>query len=510
MALGRERRAVGRARRAPVVTGPAVGAVVALLLVATGRWIGGVVLGLTVVAVMQVHAVAPVAGARLDHSVGRAARAVGAGLGFLLLGLVQVVVLWPAALLSRLFTGRWRTTGWQGHDERGPSTRPFARDPRPTAGAQSGVLRVVGVLTVLVLLDLALGAALTGTGLLPGAQGDVIEQQTAQWRATMASPAIVDEPWAERYTDDLLEAVSARDPVYVPYLVTGYREFHSPYINMSDRERLSYEPDIAAGEQPLRIAFFGGSALFGLGQRDEHTIPSEFARLAEGHGVPVEVHNYGVAGWVAWQELHYFERLLAADEQYDLVVFVDGFNDVAVQDIAYSPEPTHFGAPLIQQLGVEYHREHSTEPGLFDGVRRLLDDWGDASGTVRILDALGSDEEQLPPWEQPSGEGTTEQRLDATFDIYGRALRLVEDLAEDHDVPVRFYWQPRDGGWPAEVTARIPDPVVDLSDVFAGVDEPVFIDAAHTNELGARVMAEALWDDLARDLDGFSAQAGAG
>ncbi len=60
----------------------------------------------------------------------------------------------------------------------------------------------------------------------------------------------------------------------------------------------------------MSVWFFGASALFGDGQRDDHTIPSEFARLAEADGIPVEVRNYGRPGIAMWQELELFEQLV--------------------------------------------------------------------------------------------------------------------------------------------------------------------------------------------------------
>ncbi|MBX3285723.1 MAG: SGNH/GDSL hydrolase family protein, partial [Actinobacteria bacterium] len=42
----------------------------------------------------------------------------------------------------------------------------------------------------------------------------------------------------------------------------------------------------------------------------------------------------------------------------------------------------------------------------------------------------------------------------------------------------------------------LPDGVVDLSTMFAEQDPPVFYDTAHTNELGARRVAEAMWREL--------------
>ena len=98
--------------------------------------------------------------------------------------------------------------------------------------------------------------------------------------------------------------------------------------------------------------------MFGVGQRDEHTIPSEVARLAEDDGVALEVHNYGLPGWVAWQEVQYLERLLARGERYDLAVFYDGFNELLVQGTGYSADPTHLGADVMDRFARDFTREH--------------------------------------------------------------------------------------------------------------------------------------------------------
>src|SRR5690606_19875732 len=93
--------------------------------------------------------------------------------------------------------------------------------------------------------------------------------------------------------------------------------------------------------------------------------------------------------------------------------------------------------------------------------------------------------------------------VDAALDVHARARVLAEVLAEEHDLPVRFFWQPRRGGWPAEVLDRLPPEVTDLSGVFDDLPEDsVYIDAdVHTDEDGARRLAEALWAEVAADLE---------
>ena len=68
--------------------------------------------------------------------------------------------------------------------------------------------------------------------------------------------------------------------------------------------------------------------MFGLYQRDEHTIPSEFARLAEADGIPLRVVNYGSLAYVNWQEVLLLEQLVTGGSEPDLAVFYDGFNEL--------------------------------------------------------------------------------------------------------------------------------------------------------------------------------------
>jgi len=51
-----------------------------------------------------------------------------------------------------------------------------------------------------------------------------------------------------------------------------------------------------------------------------------------------------------------------------------------------------------------------------------------------------------------------------------------------------------------------PDGVIDLTDAWAGTDEAILTDQAHTNELGARLVAEAMYDHLQPDLRRLAAE----
>jgi lysophospholipase L1-like esterase len=73
-------------------------------------------------------------------------------------------------------------------------------------------------------------------------------------------------------------------------------------------------------------------------------------------------------------------------------------------------------------------------------------------------------------------------------------------LAQSHDTPVRYFWQPRAAGWDPAIIDRLPSGVTSLADVFDGHQQQLYIDEVHTNEAGARILARALWHQLGSGL----------
>ncbi len=352
----------------------------------------------------------------------------------------------------------------------------------------------VFVVAVLVVVDLAVGALLTATGVLwPLDRGDVYVLEHT--RPSGDTPrAWRDEPWADELMSSLID-FQTEQYYFEPYLQQRSYEFHSRYLNTTDEERVSYRPRAPAGEDPVRVAFFGGSVVFGIGQRDAHTIPSEFARIAEEAGIPVEVHNYGFPRWVAWQELQLLERRLADGHPFDLVVFLDGFNEFFMQAEQLSVDPTHHAAAAINELVGDFREQRATEPGTWDGLAELTAAYRRTSGLWRVVDTVRGREVPLPG---SSGveHGTPDQQRDAALGIYARAVSRISSLAAREGVPSRMFWQPQLAGWPPEVLSQLPPNVTDLSHVFDGRQDDLYFDPVHTNEEGARLLAGAIWDQV--------------
>lgn len=507
----------GGRKALPVLLPVMVAAVICVLLVVRGRFLAAVVLGVVVAGVTHGRLFSP----GFDRTVVRAldwfGRAVGNVLRWALLSTMFALVFVPVAALGLVFRrrslGRPRGLGggWIPRVAMLPSGSPkrgFGTEPARAPGAKrSKLVTAVFVVAVLTVVDLVLGAVLTATRVLPPIdRGDLVSQIEQALQRDMSQPPINADEWASQHGRDMA-AFEVQTNDYVPYIVRGQHDFSSPTVNVTDRERVSYAPSVPAGVEPLKVAFFGGSVMFGVGQRDEHTIPSEFARIAEENGIPVEVHNYGFPAWVTWQEHQYMERLLADGEDFDLAVFLDGFNEFDVQMTDFDPDPTHHSATLVGGLIGEFRHERVSEPGALDGWAELADSYRRNSAAWRLYDTVTGRTASLPGADQVV-QGTPDEQTDAALDIYGRALGMINDLGTRYETDVRFFWQPRAAGWPPEITDRLPGSVTDLSHIFDGQQR--FYDVVHTDEDGAHQMAEAMWAELGPDLARQAAEGGGG
>jgi lysophospholipase L1-like esterase len=336
----------------------------------------------------------------------------------------------------------------------------------------------------------------------PTTVADAGKKENTFTREFEDDPAFEGAPWAENLRVNLLEAWNN----FEFNAASGWRlkDADTEYIDVVDGERRTIRPDPSLGE-PLRVWFFGGSAAFGAGQRDEHTIASELVRRAGQDGVPLEVRNFGVPATVNWQSVTLMIERLAWDEAPDLVVFYDGANDLSLQESLASQGRATSDRPasLIDAELNEILRERST----MDDVTG-----GEATATT-----------QLDP------AATTPDALGArVLTRYSRGVSVARAAASGAGVPIRFFWQPQlstktplnevdastldtigssdqatasNRALANAVRAGLPSlGVTDLSTTFDGQNEAIYWDSVHTNEVGAALIAQRMYAELGPEL----------
>ena len=150
--------------------------------------------------------------------------------------------------------------------------------------------------------------------------------QVLDWRNTMDDdrarlPNYVGVDWAGAHFREFWQ------------LATGYRSYYGwrrlPYhgrtitIDESGTRR-TFAP--ANNQQARKIAFFGGSTMWGSGADDEHTIPSLFIKQHPDY----LGYNFAESGHTSHQNLNLLMEKLLEGLRPDVVVFYNGVNEVGL------------------------------------------------------------------------------------------------------------------------------------------------------------------------------------
>lgn len=512
LALGHRRLAIGSARRA------AIPAVVGAALWLLGRPTGALVAGGVSIVLVVVGLAIPGALRRVDDLVRRFAEAVSRTLGLGLAALAWVLIVLPTWALSKLVGYSPLDLGWESPDtawvqvNRSRSQRPngepvdarrlgFVDTPFARGARLRGLVRLVPVVALgLVAWQVAGPSAPTTTATrsaidLSGAQtgrpvtgmADLVDGQIEFGGLPVDDYAHENEPWAT----DLIREIQSEYSLHDYTLGVRLRDYSGRYLNIEDGRRVTYEPQEPVGT----VWFFGGSTGFGIGQRDEHTIPSVLSRLAENDGTPVRILNFAVPGDTNWNEtIRLAESLTSPLDRPGLIVFYDGCNEFA------------------------------------SGWQRLDDNNLDPLTIERLV--ANEAERELHRTSHDAPESTPDQAESADLVVsvvgaqYGRGVEFGRRLAQGYDIPVVHIWQPLpfakkpstadDGlyerlgfdpdllptvtGWYAQIRELSGADPIDLSTALDDTDAPVYFDGCHNNEYGARLIAERLYSEIGDQL----------
>lgn len=337
------------------------------------------------------------------------------------------------------------------------------------------------------------------------------------------SEIFIDEPWAEEYFREFHDSSELR---WHPYLYWRRKRFAGRFINVdSDGKRSTWRVPLAERRgRPVEIAIFGGSTMWGTGVRDENTIASQIAReLWHVDGIHARVTNHAETGYVSTQNVIALMREIQAAARPDLVVFVDGTNDVwsAYQQGVTGIPQNEFNREREFNLLLPQHRlvllRYLVDP------TRYADLAGIRLAAVlrrRLLRSL-SLTRRTETLREPNPI-----LIEQVVDIYRRNVEIVKALAASIGTETLFYWQPlvytkrQPSSYERMKAHEAPygaatahfraahervrcDPFLmqearfhDLSDVFGDQETGYFLDISHLSERGQKLLAERMLDDI--------------
>lgn len=112
--------------------------------------------------------------------------------------------------------------------------------------------------------------------------------------------------------------------IYTPFVAWRHKPYQSTNVNIDTHGNRTHKPNPANDKNAKTVGFFGGSAMWGVGVKDNATIPAQFD-----HATPrFKAINYAERGYTSRQSLALLINLAATNKLPDVVVFHDGFADI--------------------------------------------------------------------------------------------------------------------------------------------------------------------------------------
>lgn len=435
-------------------------------------------------------------GGTLDRFADRLGVVVGHGVGavvFTALWLPTVLVPWAFQRATRLDPLE-PVPGWRGRDRRPIRTaQPWTTDPCLRSRPRAARVRYAALGPALAVV--AVGGVVAWRANQPGPDyvRSAGETTAALTGGRLEGPVPVahrGDVWYEDYRDDAAWIFDERAALR-PFDVYRIQDATTRTISMRNWERQTWGLD--GDDAAVRIWWYGGGGAFGLDQRDDHTIPSELARLAAADGIDLDVHNRAMPGQLHWRAATRFGWEIASEPAPDLAVFYVGAEEVAT------------GRVLVEGGHGDVLTPY--EPFIEDLYDRIQEGQPEPPTPPESAELIGLANGGDPG---PSNPG------ELAVERFERSLAMTADTSQVSGVEVRTFWQPTRherpgleqdaiadaeaeaewGDHHAAARAALPDQVVDLGDALDGLDAPVFVDETNVNEAGAAAIAEAIYAEL--------------
>ena len=388
------------------------------------------------------------------------------------------------------------------------------RTLRPALAAVGRALRTVWIAIGVVLgVVLLIEAAYRTQGISRSA--------IREWRAPKRLPNPAAPILAETYS-------TAEHVEWHPYIYFRRKPFKGRYTTI-DSLGLRYTAQaIPPGAARRDLFMFGASPLWGTGLRDSMTIPSRLSRALVARGIgDVEITNFGEGGEVLTQELIDLILQLRAGKRPSIVVFYDGYNDIAAAMANGRAGSTKSEADRALAFDVgntlfAWQHDFGAEARAAALLARI------ASNRLLIIQKLSG---TGPSIERPT-RVPDDSLVNDIVHTYAGTVEVIQALEKQYGFTAFYAWMPMldptqkhmsaferelnetmaADPWTMhflalhrETVQRIqpemerlaPGRFVELSGLFAGDTSTVYVEQGHTTEAASDVIAARLADYFA-------------
>ena len=326
------------------------------------------------------------------------------------------------------------------------------------------------------------------------------------------------KPWAETLARE--SDKPHRDQVYHQHLTWISKPVQGQFVNIDpDMGRRTWNPPDLSSE-PITVFVFGGSAAWGYGARDDHTIASRLSQLLNAPNPRFQVFNYGEPAYTFTQGVLYLITKLRQGLRPDYVIFYDGFNDVYGAYQSGRAGTLHNVAQIKEKL--------ESKPREIYG--QAVTEWL-KENIYLYSKVVNKIYQHYYPEEcyQEAGAKLSNQELQALAEqlvqYYARSLDLLEHLSRTYGFNYACFWQPalyteaRVLPQETRIDVRLGDKkfaqlyrytnqylarqhlphFYNLSGVVGPRTQPYYIDLVHMTEAGYGQVAARMFEILKQD-----------
>ncbi len=261
------------------------------------------------------------------------------------------------------------------------------------------------------------------------------------WRAR--ADAYAGASWVHQYYSEFEESSVTR---WSSYVYWRRKPYQGQYINidLNGIRRTWRADEDHQGADRLSIFVFGGSTVWGVGVRDDATIPSFLARKLEETGIEAEVTNFGESGYVSTQEVIALIGEVRKGNIPDLVIFYDGVNDMYSAYQQRAAGLPHNEYNRVNEFNLTQPTSYRSLRAVF--LRRTVERLAVlrlSRGLLRRLGVGGRQDTAAAYWGTMNNPlSGKEDLLREILTIYESNRRIIRALGEAYGFKTLFYWQP--------------------------------------------------------------------